>query len=81
MATAAALLFGASTSPPAFAVIRNPDGTVTVNLMHRSGIPILSRLVAGRADGLLACLQPACRRHVRPARPGASPRFGLRASG
>ncbi len=38
VATAAALLFGASTSPPAFAVTRNPDGTVTVNLMQRSGI-------------------------------------------
>jgi hypothetical protein len=38
MATAAALLFGASTSPPAFAVTRNADGTVTVNLMHTSGI-------------------------------------------
>ncbi len=37
-ATAAALLFGASTSPPAFAVTRNPDGTVTINLMQRSGI-------------------------------------------
>jgi hypothetical protein len=38
MATAAALLFGASTSPPAFAVTRNPDGTVTVNLLHPSGV-------------------------------------------
>lgn len=37
-AAAAALLFGASTSPPAFAVTRNPDGTVTVNLAQRSGI-------------------------------------------
>jgi hypothetical protein len=39
MATAAALLFGASTSPTAFAVTRNPDGTVTINLMRPSGIP------------------------------------------
>jgi len=38
MATAAALLLGASTSPAAFAVTRNPDGTVTVNLLHPSGI-------------------------------------------
>jgi hypothetical protein len=38
MATAAALLFGVSTSPAAFAVTRNPDGTVTVNLMQPSGI-------------------------------------------
>jgi hypothetical protein len=38
IAIAAGLLFGTSTSPPAFAVTRNPDGTVTVNLMHPSGI-------------------------------------------
>jgi hypothetical protein len=38
MATAAALLLGASTSSPAFAVTRNPDGTVTVNLTKLSGI-------------------------------------------
>jgi hypothetical protein len=38
IATAAALLFGASTSAPAFAVTRNPDGTVTVNLRQPSGI-------------------------------------------
>jgi hypothetical protein len=38
MASAAALLFGASTSPPAFAVTRNADGTVTVTLMRPSGI-------------------------------------------
>jgi hypothetical protein len=30
--------FGASTTPPAFAVTRNPDGTVTINLRHQSGI-------------------------------------------
>ena len=38
IATAAALLLGASTSPPAFAVTRNPDGTVTVSLKRPSGI-------------------------------------------
>ena len=38
IATAAALLLGASSSPPAFAVTRNPDGTVTVSLKHLSGI-------------------------------------------
>jgi len=38
VATAAALLFSASTSPRAFAVTRNPDGTVTVNLRQPSGI-------------------------------------------
>ncbi|MGH2892737.1 MAG: hypothetical protein ACRDPM_05635, partial [Solirubrobacteraceae bacterium] len=37
-ATAAALLLGASTSPPAFAVTRHPDGTVTVRLRQQSGI-------------------------------------------
>jgi hypothetical protein len=46
MATAAALLFGASTSPPAFAVTRNPDGTVTVNLMQRSGIAAANEKLA-----------------------------------
>ena len=38
LGTAAAVLFSASTSPPAFAVTRNPNGTVTVNLMKASGI-------------------------------------------
>ena len=38
IATAATLLLGASTSSPAFAVSRNPDGTVTVNLIKPSGI-------------------------------------------
>jgi hypothetical protein len=38
IATAATLLLGVSTSSPAFAVTRNPDGTVTVNLMQLSGI-------------------------------------------
>ncbi len=37
-ATASALLFSASTSPRAFAVTRNRDGTVTVNLRQPSGI-------------------------------------------
>ena len=38
VATAAVLLLDASTSPPAFAVTRNRDGTVTVNLTRSSGI-------------------------------------------
>lgn len=38
IATAAALLLGASTSAPAFAVTRNADGTVTIDLMKPSGI-------------------------------------------
>jgi hypothetical protein len=52
MATAAALLFGVSASPRAFAVTRNPDGTVTVNLMHPSGI-------AGANEKLAAMGVPA----------------------
>jgi len=46
MATAAALLFGASTSPPAFAVTRNADGTVTINLRHSSGIAAANKELA-----------------------------------
>ena len=38
IATAVALLLGASTTSPAFAVTRNPDGTVTVDLIKPSGI-------------------------------------------
>jgi hypothetical protein len=37
-AAAAVMLLGASTSPPAFAVTRNPDRTVTVRLARASGI-------------------------------------------
>ncbi|MGZ4214740.1 MAG: hypothetical protein ACXVH1_02315 [Solirubrobacteraceae bacterium] len=36
--TMLALLLGATTSPPAFAVNRNPDGTVTVKLIKLSGV-------------------------------------------
>jgi hypothetical protein len=36
--TILALLLGATTSPPAFAVNRNPDGTVTVKLIKLSGV-------------------------------------------
>jgi hypothetical protein len=46
IATAAALLLGASTSPPAFAVTRNPDGTVTVSLKQPSGIAGANRELA-----------------------------------
>ena len=38
IATVSALLLSASTSAPAFAVTRNRDGTVTVNLIRPSGI-------------------------------------------
>lgn len=46
IATASALLLGASTSPPAFAVTRNPDGTVTVSLKRPSGIAGANRELA-----------------------------------
>ena len=46
IATAAAVLLGASTSPPAFAVTRNPDGTVTVSLKQPSGIAGANRQLA-----------------------------------
>jgi hypothetical protein len=46
IATAAVLLLGASTSPPAFAVTRNPDGTVTVSLKQQSGIAGANRTLA-----------------------------------
>jgi hypothetical protein len=40
------LLFGASTSPAAFAVTRNADGTITVNLIRSSGIAGANRTLA-----------------------------------
>src|ERR1700748_3119020 len=46
IATAAALLLGASTSPPAFAVTRNPAGRVTVSLEQPSGIAAANRKLA-----------------------------------
>jgi hypothetical protein len=46
IATAAALLLGASASPSAFAVTRNPDGTVTVSLKQPSGIAGANRKLA-----------------------------------
>jgi hypothetical protein len=46
IAAAAALLLGASTSAPAFAVTRNPDGTVTVSLKQPSGIAGANRTLA-----------------------------------
>jgi len=46
VASAATLLFGASTSPPAFAVTRNPDGTVTINLRQPSGIAGVNKKLA-----------------------------------
>ena len=38
VAAAIVFLFGATTTPPAFAVNRNPDGTVTVRLIKLSGV-------------------------------------------
>ena len=46
IAVGAALLFGASTSPAAFAVTRNADGTVTVHLIRSSGIAGANRKLA-----------------------------------
>ena len=46
VATAAALLLSASTSPPAFAVSRNPDGTVTVKLLRPSGVVLANKKLA-----------------------------------
>ena len=84
MATAAALLLGASTSSPAFAVTRNPDGTVTVNLMQQSGSPARTksspRWACERRSGLwrsnrrsLSARAAPCRRSrsTRPASPSA----------
>jgi len=62
IATAAALLVGASTSPPAFAVTRNPDGTVTVSLKQRSGIAGANRKLAA-----MGCRRRS-RRRLRPRR-------------
>jgi hypothetical protein len=56
MATAAALLLGASASSPAFAVTRNPDGTVTVDLMQQSGIAGANKRLA--AMGVRAQVLP-----------------------
>ena len=55
IATATALLFDASTSPPAFAVTRNPNGTVTVNLLKLSGIAGANQKLA--AMGVRAQIQ------------------------
>ncbi len=55
MATAAASLLGASTSSPAFAVTRNPDGTVTVKLTKPSGIAGANKRLA--AMGVRAQIQ------------------------
>lgn len=46
IATAAALLLGASTTPAAFAVTSNPDGTVSVSLRQASGIVGANRTLA-----------------------------------
>ena len=47
-AAAATLLLGASTTSPAFAVMRHPDGRVTINLMKAAGI--------GGVNGKLAAM-------------------------
>ncbi len=51
-ATAAVLAFGAASTPPAFAVTDNADGSVTVTLNEISGITALNAELA--ADGIPA---------------------------
>jgi hypothetical protein len=46
VATTAALLLGAASSSPAFAVTRDPNGTVTVKLINLSGIAGANRRLA-----------------------------------
>jgi hypothetical protein len=46
LGAALVLLFGATTSPPAFAVNRNPDGTVTVKLIKLSGVGAANQKLA-----------------------------------
>jgi hypothetical protein len=46
LGAAVVLLFGATTTPPAFAVNRNPDGTVTVKLSKLSGVGGANRTLA-----------------------------------
>ena len=70
MATAAALLLGASTSPPAFAVTRNPDGTVTVNLMKLSGIAGANEKLA--AMGVRAQIVALAKYPPKPVCPGGT---------
>jgi hypothetical protein len=47
LATAAALIFGAASSSPAFAVTRNHDGTYTVRVETLSAIPAANRALHG----------------------------------
>jgi hypothetical protein len=69
-ATAAAVLLGASTSPAAFAVTRNPDGTVTVNLMQPSGIAGANRKLA--AMGVRAQIELQAKTPPRLVCPGGT---------
>ena len=67
MATAAAVLLGASTSQPAFAVTRNPDGTVTVKLTKASGIAgVNAKLAAMGVRAQVAALTKQAPRLVCP---------------
>lgn len=70
MATAAVLLLGASTSSPAFAVTRNPDGTVTVNLMQVSGIAGVNQRLA--AMGVRAQIMSQAKSPPKLACPGGT---------
>jgi hypothetical protein len=70
LAAALVLLVGATTSPPAFAVTRNPDGTVTVRLSRLSALApadvasanarlaamgVRARIVEGARGSLVRC--------------------------
>lgn len=70
IATAAALLLGASTSPPAFAVTRNPGGTVTVSLKQPSGIAGANRKLA--AMGVRAHIAPQAKTPPQLVCPGGT---------
>jgi hypothetical protein len=70
VATTAALLLGASTSPPAFAVTRNPNGTVTVNLMKLSGISGANDKLA--AMGVRAQIVPPAKEAPKLVCPGGT---------
>ena len=63
VAAALVLLLGATTSQPALAITRNPDGTVTVKLNKLSSIPAANRKLAelgikARIGAGLGCRPP-----------------------
>ena len=71
LAAALTLVFTAASSPPAFAVTRNHDGTVSVKIMRLSGLPEANaRLAAMQIHVKLVQVKAHCGRPVRlPAPP------------